>query len=342
MKFQLIFPPPTAGFLIDFFNMTLRMPAEWEPHEATWLAWPCNEETWPRGLEPVRRAWVEMARALAPHEKVHLLVNDSSVAVPKIANVEVHVVPNNDAWMRDAGPIFVERDGALLAHDFIFNTWGGKYGPWDLDDVIPQRAAEIVGCPVEIHDFVLEGGSIDVNGRGTLLTTRQCLLNKNRNPELSQAEIEERLRADLGATEIVWLDEGIAGDDTDGHIDDIARFVNETTIVAVVEKNEADENFPILQKNLSDLRATRFDIVELPMPSRVEGPFGRSPASYANFYIANGVVLVPVFNDPRDEEALEILRPLFPGRNVIGIDCRAVVAGLGAIHCVTQQQPKIG
>lgn len=321
------------------------MPAEWEPHEATWLAWPCNNETWPRGLGPVQEAWRAMARHLSPHEKVYMLVNDASdfKAEPNIFPV---VVPNNDAWMRDAGPIFVlDENTTLHAHDFIFNTWGKKYGPWDLDDVIPQHIGKLISCPVITHDVVLEGGSIEVNGKGTLLTTKQCLLNPNRNPNLTQPEIESVLKTSFGVRNILWLEEGIAGDDTDGHIDDIARFVDAQTIVAVVENDPLDENYPILQRNLADLRrivdqdGNPFRVVELPMPGPVEGPFGRSPASYANFYIANGVVLVPVFSDPRDEEALAILKDLFPDRNVIGIECTKVVAGLGAIHCVTQQQP---
>jgi agmatine deiminase len=338
-----------------------RMPAEWEPHEATWLAWPCNVETWPDGLEPVRDAWIAMTAALCEGEKVRILVNDETtqaIVQSRVeadcrnpANVRVHIIPNDDAWMRDAGPIFVTgkrmRGVQMIAHDFIFNTWGRKYGPWDLDDAIPRRVAPLACCPVMVHNMVLEGGSIEVNGRGTLLTTKQCLLNPNRNPGLVQRDIEANLRRFFGVTNILWLEEGIDGDDTDGHIDDIARFVNPTTIVAVTEKNENDPNHTILARNVEALRAMRdqdgnpFRIVELPMPDRLEGPFGRSPASYGNFYIANGVVLVPVFSCPNDETALGILRKEFPDRKVIGIECSKVVAGLGAIHCVTQQEPMI-
>lgn len=338
-----------------------RMPAEWERHDATWLAWPSNAETWPETLPAVQAVWIRMAELLSPDERVHFLANNPReaddirqrlrVSSAVQDNVEVHVVPNNDAWMRDSGPIFLvardRREPRLVANDFVFNSWGKKYGPWDDDDIIPRRLGAMIGCPVIAHDLVLEGGSIDVNGQGTLLTTRQCLLNPNRNPHLSQAEIEARLKTYLGVSCILWLGDGIEGDDTDGHVDDISRFVGPNTIVTVVEKNTQDGNFEPLEMNLQTLKAARnlagqpFEIIELPMPERREGPFGRSPASYANFYIGNSAVLVPIYSSPNDEVALEILRGCFPDREVVGIECTPVAAGLGALHCVTQQQPAL-
>jgi agmatine deiminase len=334
------------------------MPAEWDRHDATWLAWPKNTETWPAGLGPVREVYVRMIAALCPHEKVYVLLDgcecheefDRMTAgiTTGRANIKPVSIPYNDSWMRDSGPIFLKSaDGkGLVGQDFIFNTWGRKYGPWEDDDRIPLHATRMLDLPVVRHDLVLEGGSIEVNGRGTLLTTTQCLLNKNRNPHLSRAEIEVRLKRFLGLTHILWLEDGIEGDDTDGHIDDITRFTDPRTVVTVVEPDPADPNHAPLQANLETLRSMKdqdgraLRVVEIPMPKRrVEGPFGRSPASYANFYIANQVVLVPVYSDVNDQKVLDILQPLFPGRQVVGIECTPLVAGLGSIHCVTQQQP---
>jgi agmatine deiminase len=345
----------------DFDFSGYRMPAEWEPHDATWLAWPTNAETWPETLPAVQSVWIQMAEHLSAGEKVRFLAN-SPRDVDEINqrlraskanrdNVTVEIVPNNDAWMRDAGPIFlVSKDGrtpGLVANDFIFNSWGKKYGPWDDDDIIPRRIAHALGCPVITHDLVLEGGSIEVNGQGVVLTTRQCLLNPNRNPDLSQAEIEKRLKRYLGVSHVIWLGDGIEGDDTDGHIDDLSRFVSPTQIVTMVESNSDDPNFEPLELNLqilkkaTDASGKPFEVIELPMPDRREGPFGRSPASYANFYIGNAAVLVPIYSCPNDAVALEILQKCFPDRPVIGLECSPVAAGLGALHCVTQQQPKV-
>lgn len=342
----------------DHFDFTgYRMPAEWEPHAATWLAWPKNSETWPEHLEQVRDAWIEKIRALVPHEKVYLLVDGCSASdsiAQRVGDLGAHAanfrmvsIPYDDSWLRDSGPNFIKSASApLVINDFIFNTWGGKYGEWPLDDAIPKHAGDLLEVPVIEHTLVLEGGSIDVNGRGTLLTTRQCLLNPNRNPGLDPAQIEERLRRYLGLSHIIWLGEGIEGDDTDGHIDDITRFTNPTTVVTVVEHDARRANYAPLKKNLEVLARAQdqdgksLEIVELPTPKReVLGPFGISPASYANFYIANGVVLVPVFSDENDEKALSILQEQFPDRKVTGIESSATVTGLGSIHCVTQQQP---
>jgi agmatine deiminase len=335
------------------------MPAEWEPHRGTWLSWPHKEASWPGKFTPIPGIFARMVALLAEHEEVHINVAGPGMEeeVRRVladsgadsGNVFFHYNPTNDAWCRDHGPIFVQRAGqrcpqAIL--DWGFNAWGGKYPPYDLDDVIPTRIAEELGLPVYRPGIVLEGGSIDVNGLGTLLTTESCLLNPNRNPALSQAEIEEYLRRFLGVQNILWLGDGIAGDDTDGHVDDLTRFVDARTVVTVVEDNPADENFEPLQKNLerlsymADQDGRSLRVVTLPMPRPLWHEGQRLPASYANFYIANGVVLLPTYDPERDEEARTTLQHLFPSRQVVGIDCTDLVWGLGACHCVTQQWPE--
>ena len=338
-----------------------RLPAEWEKHEATFLAWPHNAETWPGLLEGVEKTYLHIIQALLPGEKVYLLAKDCSAATQiqerltreKISspNLKILTIPSDDAWVRDSGPIFVLRRDAKqpqrLAHDFIFNSWGRKYGPWDLDDVIPPAACRMLDIPWVTHDFVLEGGSLDTDGQGTLLTTEQCLLNPNRNPSLRRTDIEERLARWLGIRKVIWLHDGLEGDDTDGHIDDITRFVAPGTVVTVVEPDPKDANHAPLQENLARLRSAQdakgqpLQIIELPMPPRTDGPHHRNPASHANFYIGNSAVLVPTFASPTDAIVLDRLRPFFPDRKVVGIDCRDLVAGLGAIHCITQQMPAI-
>jgi agmatine deiminase len=336
------------------------MPAEWSRHRATWLSWPHNRETWPTQLEQVREVWVRMIQLLSPQERVCLLVNDEPTRQDVIArltnaraaldNVTIFQIPTVDVWMRDYGPTFVIRDSqesALAFNDCIFNGWGGKYESYEEDEQIAKEIALLLRVPVFNHPVVLEGGSIEVNGLGTCLTTEQCLLNKNRNPHMSRREIEEFLKDSLGADQVIWLGQGIVGDDTDKHIDDIARFVNPATIVCIVEENSKDTNYSLLQQNLERLQAARdqndhkLSIVPLPCPGPVYYEGARLPASYANFYIANGVVLVPLFDDPCDVKALGILQELFPDRKVVGLPCTAVVAGLGAIHCVTQQEPAV-
>src|ERR1700687_2207037 len=338
-----------------------RMPAEWEPHAATWLAWPPKEASWPGNFEPIPGIWMEMVRVLEVHERVNILVNDAAAeahaqtclrdAQVSDRNVVLHRIPTDDAWARDHGPTFVTRRvdgrGELAVIDWIYNAWGGKYPPWAHDDVVPQHIATRLGVRRFAPGIVLEGGSIDVNGCGTLLTTEACLLNPNRNPHLSRTQIGAYLRHYLGVRHILWLGDGIVGDDTDGHIDDLARFVDERTVVTVLEENRGDENYDRLQLNYERLhqmidqdgRALR--IVTLPMPEPVHYDGQRLPASYANFYIANAVVLVPVFDDSHDAAALRTLQDIFPQRRVIGINARAMVWGLGAFHCVTQQQPAV-
>jgi agmatine deiminase len=339
-----------------------RMPAEWEPHRGTWLSWPHKQASWPGKFPPVPAIFARMVRHLADHEEVHINVAGPALEeeVRRLladtggdtGNVFFHYHPTNDAWCRDHGPIFIQRQiGSTVEEavvDWGFNAWGGKYPPYDLDDLIPTRIAEELGLPVFHPGIIMEGGSIDVNGRGTLLTTEACLLNPNRNPELGRADIEDCLRGYLGVSHILWLGEGIAGDDTDGHVDDLTRFVDATTVVTVVEEDPADENYEPLQANLERLhemtdqdgRALR--VVTLPMPRALWHEGQRLPASYANFYIANRVVLLPTYDPARDVEAIATLQQLFPDREVIGIDSTDLVWGLGAFHCVTQQWPLAG
>jgi len=334
------------------------MPAEWSAHSATWLAWPHNSETWPTQLERVREVWIQMIALLAPHEHVYVFVNDEPSeqevrarlrqARADMENVTLIKIPTVDVWMRDYGPTFVTRNSAqnpLAFNDWIFNGWGGKYPSYELDERVARELASLLNVPVFRHEIVLEGGSIEVNGDGICLTTEQCLLNPNRNPQLSRAEIEAFLKNSLGVGHVIWLGEGIVGDDTDGHIDDIARFVNSTTVACIVETNSHDDNYRFLQDNYErlenavDQNGAKLSVVKLPCPDPLYDRGTRLPASYANFYIANEVVLVPIFADLHDAQALGVLQELLPGRKVHGLRCSDVVAGLGAIHCVTQQQP---
>lgn len=328
------------------------MPAEWETHTATWLSWPRREGiSFPGSYDRVLPTLREMVAALTESEPVCINVcNGAHEAEARdvlkgIAPecITYYEIPTNEPWCRDHGPIFLTRDvdRKLAIVDWDYNAWGGKYPPCDLDEVVPTRVGEILKVPVFYPRMILEGGSIDVNGVGALLTSESCLLNKNRNPELSREQIEQRLRDFLGVREILWLGAGIDGDDTDGHIDDLARFVSEKKIVTVVEEDPDDENYAPLQENLSRLSGFGLDIVTMPMPKKIVREDLRLPASYANFYIANTSVLVPTFADPNDEIALSILRDLFPSRRVIGIDCRELIWGLGTFHCLTQQQPTV-
>ncbi len=337
------------------------MPAEWELHEATWLAWPHNLNTWPGKFDLVPDIYIDIVRALHTHEPVSICVNDTEAAVETrkllkqagldLSTVRFCEIPTDDTWARDHGPIFVRRthEGKqeLAITDWIFNSWGEKYGPWNLDDIVPQKIAKLLNLPFFEPGIVLEGGSIDVNGRGTLLTTEACLLNPNRNPTLTREDIEAYLRAYLGVTHILWLGDGIVGDDTDGHIDDLARFVTPTTIVCALEDDPTDANYALLQDNfvrlqkMTDQDGNLLRIVPLCMPSPVDYDGTRLPASYANFYVANGVVVVPIYDCPNDTRALATLQELFPTRHVVGVDCTDLVWGLGAIHCITQQQPAI-
>ncbi|MCA9269916.1 MAG: agmatine deiminase family protein [Planctomycetales bacterium] len=341
-------------------QMGYRMPAEWEPHAATWLSFPHKEASWPGRLEAAQRTFAAMVAALATSETVHVNVNDEAMeaAARRLfdearvdGDVRFHRFPTNDAWCRDHGAIFLVRGPAsettrgALATDWRYNAWGEKYPPYDLDNDIPRRMAEHLAVPRIALDMVLEGGSIDVDGCGLLLTSRACLLNPNRNPQLSEDDIELRLREMLGVEKILWLGEGIVGDDTDGHIDDITRFVAPGKVVTAVEDDPQDDNFRPLRENLAllagmtDLDDKPLEVVTLPMPRPVVWEGQRLPASYANFYIGNRVVLTPTYGCPADDKACQTLQTLFPERAVVGIDCTTMVWGLGAFHCLTQQIP---
>jgi agmatine deiminase len=346
-----------------------RMPAEWEPHAATYLVWPHNRETWPGKFDLIPPIFAQIAAAIAEFEPVRVLVNDASQidAVRELIEhasapgggpirrdrISTVVVPTNDSWIRDHGPIFVNRiarEGigpTQLALDWRFNSWGEKYGAYELDDAVPRRLGEQYGFEVIEPGIVLEGGSIDVNGVGALLTTEACLLNKNRNPDLTRGDIEEYLRVYLGVEQILWLGDGIAGDDTDGHIDDLARFVARDSIVTVIEKDASDANYHVLQDNLARLHALRdtrgrpFRVETLPMPPALYYEGMRLPASYANFLIVNGGVIMPSFGCAADVEAAATLERLFPTRRIAAIPSTDLVWGLGAVHCLTQQHPEV-
>jgi agmatine deiminase len=343
------------------------MPAEWHPHSATWLAWPKDPETWPNRVTQVEEIFLQMMAALAPNETVNLLVDDQDTqetvrtrcTFPDAGNIRFHRIQTVDSWIRDYGPNFLVADklqfvGQGLAYnDWIFNAWGNKYEELKKDDSIPARLESFLNVRRFEPDIVMEGGSIEVNGSGCVLTTEQCLLNPNRNPVLGRSDLERYLKDYLGIAKVLWLGEGIAGDDTDGHIDDIARFVAPDVIVCAVEEDPRDANFKLLQDNLgrlqlmTDANGHPFEIVTLPMPGPVGTPhmgsrdLERLPASYANFYIANATVLAPIFGNANDSRALETLRRLFPDRRVVGINCEPLVWGMGTIHCVTQQQPAV-
>lgn len=337
-----------------------RMPAEWEPHAATWLTWPRPEGiSFPDKYDTVPPVYAQLIRELAEVEQVNINVWNADMEAwvrellakhrTPLANVRFHHFPAYEPWCRDHGPIFLVRDRAGKREraivDWGYNAWGNKYPPYDLDDAVPQHVARLRDLPLFSPGIVMEGGSIEVNGRGALLTTEACLLNPNRNPHLSKSEIERYLCDFLGVRKILWLGEGIVGDDTDGHIDDLSRFVNPTTIVTIVEEDRDDENYALLRENFERLQLLRdqdgnpFRIVELPMPGRIMHEGQRLPASYANFYIANEKVLVPTYRHANDGKALEILQRECKDRRVIGIDSTELIWGLGSFHCITQQEP---
>jgi agmatine deiminase len=334
-----------------------RMPAEWEPHAATWLSWPRREGiSFPESFDRILPVLRTMTEALSTSEQVCINVGDQvhEAEARAVLNglamegISFHRIPTNEPWCRDHGPIFLtrDRDPRLAVVDWDYNAWGNKYPPFDLDEVVPTRVAEILKLPIFYPRMILEGGSVDVNGTSALLTSESCLLNRNRNPKLSRDEIEQRLQDYFAVRDILWLGDGIIGDDTDGHIDDLTRFVSEHTVVTVVEENRDDENYKTLRENLTRLREMKIgdhnlEIVTLPMPKKIVRDGLRLPASYANFYIANTCVLVPTFGDQNDKKAISILEKLFPDRNVIGIDCRELIWGLGTFHCLTQQQPAV-
>ncbi|MBI1787631.1 MAG: agmatine deiminase family protein [Acidobacteria bacterium] len=331
-----------------------RMPAEWEPHEATWIAWPHNREDWPGKFGPIAWVYAEIARKLARVERVRILVENEGgernarrylgSVHADLAAIEFFHYPTDRVWTRDYGPLFVKNpSGEVAITSWRFNAWA-KYGNWQRDNAIPGALAARLHLRSWEPDLVLEGGSIDVNGQGALLTTGECLLSpvQARNPGATRRQIERALHDYLGAREVIWLGRGIAGDDTHGHVDDLARFVNARTVAIASEPDRSDPNHEPLRENLEILRRSPFQVVKLPMPAPVIFKGQRLPASYANFYIANRLVLVPTFNDPQDRVALARLARLFPGREVTGIHALDLVWGLGTLHCMTLQQPEAG
>jgi agmatine deiminase len=353
---------PAAGKFASPAELSFHMPAEWEPHEATWLGWPHELTDWPGKFAPIPWAFAEIVRLLSAVESVYLLVQDRQAeakvrAILKksganLAAVDFLRVPTDRGWMRDSGPICVlGQDGEVAFNNFAFNGWA-KYPNHKKDALVVQKANQRWKHRLwqPLHQgrrVVLEGGSIDVNGHGSLLTTEECLLSKTqeRNPGFTREDYSEVFRKYLGVSNVLWLNRGIAGDDTHGHVDDLARFVNSTTVLTVIETDKGDENYEPLQENLARLRKMKdqdgrsLRVETLPMPKAVYFEGQRLPASYANFYIANETVLVPTFNDANDRVALNKLAGFFPEREVVGICCRDLVLGLGTLHCMTQQQP---
>lgn len=336
-------------------------PAEFASHTATWLSWPHKEASWPGKIESIYPAYCQFIHYLTLSE--HVCINVTDLPMQAFAEeqlekagvdrsrVKFFIHPTNDAWCRDHGPAFLvhkEAGKQKRIVDWGYNAWGNKYPPFDLDDVIPTRIGEALGLPVYHPGIVMEGGSVEFNGKGTILTSTACLLNPNRNPHLSQQEIEKYLFDYYGAEQVLWVSEGIVGDDTDGHIDDTVRFVNEDTVLTVLEEDRLDDNYDLLQTNLKELKAMRLkdgrslNIIILPMPDPVVYEDQRLPASYANFYISNKHVIVPTYRCAKDAQALSIIAGCFPGRETVGIDSTDIIWGLGSFHCLSQQEPDAG
>ena len=340
-------------------QLGFHFPAEFEKHDATWLSWPHKEASWPGKIDSIYPAYSFFVKLLALSEKVKINVSDEVMKAQAMihltdagvntSNIQFHLNPTNDAWCRDHGPAYLinrkEKKKAII--DWGYNAWGEKYPPYDLDDVVPTLIGKDQKLQVFNPGIVMEGGAVDFNGQGTILTTTSCLLNKNRNPQLNQKQIEEYLTEYYGAEQILWLGDGIVGDDTDGHIDDITRFVNSDTIVTVVEENKSDENYQPLQENLKALKKMKLlngkaiNVIELPMPSPIVYEGQRLPASYGNFYVCNRFVIVPTFRDPNDHRALEILQSAFPTHEIAGVDSVDIIWGLGSFHCLSQQEPAL-
>ncbi len=334
-------------------------PAEFEKHVGTWLSWPHKEASWPGKIETIFPVYAQFVKLLAEGEKVNINVADEALKKNAMTHLERAGVdfqqvkfffhPTNDAWCRDHGPAFLvnRKEKKKMIVDWGYNAWGGKYPPFDLDDNIPTLVARHYNMPVVYPGIVMEGGSVDFNGEGTVLTTTSCLLNQNRNAHLNRKEIEEYLCQYYGVNNILWLGDGITGDDTDGHIDDLTRFVSKDTVVTMIETDKQDENYQPLQDNLEALSKMRLEngrqmnIVELPMPSPVFYEDMRLPASYANFYISNRYVIVPTFRDKNDDRALTILQEAFTDKRVVGLDSTDIIWGLGSFHCLSQQEPAV-
>ena len=340
-------------------ELGFHFPAEFAPHDATWLSWPHKEASWPGKIETIYPVYANFIKLVAEGEVVNINVADEAMkqkairhlteAGSDLHNIKFFIHPTNDAWCRDHGPAFLINPTTKkkMIVDWGYNAWGGKYPPFDLDDNIPTLIANHYDLPVVYPGIVMEGGSVEFNGKGTLLTTTSCLLNENRNPSLKQKQIEEFLVSYYGVENILWLGDGIVGDDTDGHIDDLTRFVDKNTVVTVVEMNKKDENYEPLQENLKALKKLRLEdgkqmnVIELPMPSSIVYEDMRLPASYANFYISNRYVIVPTFRDKSDDKALQLLQECFADRTVVGLDSVDIIWGLGSFHCLSQQEPKV-
>lgn len=336
-------------------------PAEWTKHAATWLSFPHKEASWPGKINMIFPMYIEFIKALTAGEMVCINVVDEAMKVrvtnmlvaanANLGRIKLFIHPTNDAWCRDHGPAFLINPNhhtyKKVIVDWSYNAWGEKYPPYHLDDVIPTLIGRNYQIPVFNPQLIMEGGSVDFNGKGTVLTTMACLLNENRNPQFDQNQIEHYLHNYYGVEQVLWLDEGIIGDDTDGHIDDITRFVNEDTVVTVVETDKNDENYEILQDNLKELHKMRLlngkqlNIIELPMPQPVIYDDQRLPASYANFYIANAGVVVPTFRCENDQKAIDILERCFPNKKIIPLDSTDLIWGLGSFHCLSQQEPEV-
>jgi len=337
-----------------------RFPAEFELHIATWLSWPHKEASWPGKLASIFPAYSQFVKYISLSEKVRINVANDAMKMFASSHLEKAGVnmqqvtfynhPTNDAWCRDHGPAFLvnpQAENKKVIVDWNYNAWGGKYPPYDMDDIIPTLIGEHFNIPVYHPGIVMEGGSVEFNGKGTLLTSTCCLLNENRNPHLSQGQIEQYLYDYYGVAQVLWVADGIVGDDTDGHIDDTIRFVNEETVLTVVETNQHDENYSLLQTNLKQLKSMRLlngkqlNIIELPMPDAVVFEDQRLPASYANFYISNQHVIVPTYRCAKDDVALQIIQSCFSTREVVGIDSTDIIWGLGSFHCLSQQEPAV-
>lgn len=335
-------------------------PAEFEQHEATWLSWPHKEASWPGKIHTIYTSYCKFIKELTKGELVRINVADEKMKSFAITHLEKEAVdlskvdfffnPTNDAWCRDHGPAFLinpTQAQKKVIVDWGYNAWGNKYPPFDLDDVVPTLIGKHFNIPVFHPGIVMEGGSVEFNGKGTVMTSTACLLNPNRNPHLNQQQIEEYLYNYYGMEQVLWVDEGIVGDDTDGHIDDTVRFVNEDTVMTVIEENKKDENYDLLQHNLKQLKGMRLlngkqlNIIELLMPEELIYENQRLPCSYANFYIANKSVIVPTFRSDRDEKALRIIQESFPEREIIGVDSTDIIWGLGSFHCLSQQEPLV-
>ncbi|MBA4167589.1 MAG: agmatine deiminase family protein [Chitinophagaceae bacterium] len=341
-------------------SLGYHFPSEFAKHDATWLSWPHKEASWPGTISRIFPYYSRFIKEIAKHERVCINVTDQAMrefalqnimdAGADLSKISFHFNPTNDAWCRDHGPAFLINPSAQqkkIIVDWNYNAWGNKYPPYDLDDVVPSLIGKEFNLPVFHPGIVMEGGSVEFNGKGTVLTSESCLLNPNRNPNLDRADIERYLLDYYCVQQVLWVPDGIVGDDTDGHIDDTIRFVNDETVLAVVEYKKNDENYELLQDNLKALNKMRLlngkhlNIIELPMPDAVVYEDQRLPASYANFYITNGSVIVPTYRCDKDDKALQTIAECFPDRDIIGIDSTEIIWGLGSFHCLSQQEPTV-